>query len=124
MGMLLLKIKWFLQKTFRGYTDIDVANLSIYICRKTLPILKAWIDSERYDFPEEFGSKEKWDETLKEILWAVNETANNTEKHLLFTQARRHGWQSEYLQEKLEENRTRQEKGMELFGKYFMAMGK
>lgn len=115
-------IKWFFQRLFRGYTDIDFADLGIYICKKTLPILKAWINSERHGFPEEFGTKEKWDETLKEILWAVNETANNTEEDLLFVQARRYGWQSEYLREKLEENWARQEKGMELFGKYLPAM--
>lgn len=115
-------IKWFFQRLFRGYADIDFADLGIYVCQKVLPILKAWINSERIGFPEEFGSKEKWDETLNEILWAVNETANNTEEDLLYAQARRYGWQREYLREKLEENWARQEKGMELFGKYLPAM--
>lgn len=47
------KIKYFLQRTFRGYDDLDKWNAGWYIARKAIPVLKA--------FREKFyGTSLKW----------------------------------------------------------------
>lgn len=35
-------VKYFFQRVFRGYDDLDKWNIAWYISRKTVPILKAW----------------------------------------------------------------------------------
>lgn len=36
------KLKYFLQRLFRGYDDLDKWNVAWYIARKAVPVLKAW----------------------------------------------------------------------------------
>jgi len=39
---LYFKIKFFLQRLFRGYDDLDKWNAGWYIARRAIPVLKAW----------------------------------------------------------------------------------
>lgn len=48
------KIKYFFQRLFRGYDDLDKWNAAWYIARKTVPVLKAWRNSNIH------GSSLKW----------------------------------------------------------------
>jgi len=109
------RIKWFFQRIFRGYSDYDMLDYGEFACRKLLPSLKHWVAMERNGYPESVGSKEEWDKILQEIVWAVEETAYGKEEQKYFDVEEPifHGVRKVW---------ERQEKGLELFGKYLGAM--
>ena len=114
-------IKWFFQRIFRGYSDYDFWDFGEFACRKILPYLKKWVAMERHGYPEDVGSFEEWNKILDEIVWAVEETATQKDEDAV------HEKYGGFLTDnraytELEAIWKRQERGMELFGKYIGAM--
>ena len=116
------KVKWFFQRVFRGYSDLDMIDFGDFVCRKTLPLLKKWVAMERLGYPAEFETKEEWENVLKEITWALEETAYNKEESLIFDRWERKEIDTETFHKFMAENWERTDKGMQLFGKYLGAM--
>jgi len=72
------KIKYFFQRLFRGYDDLDKWNAAWYIARKTIPVLKAWRNSNMH------GSAIKWhreDRFGNIIELSVDEVYADSEKN-------------------------------------------
>lgn len=123
------KIKYFFQRLFRGYSDVDLWNYGEFVCKKILPSLKAFIKMERHGYPAEFKNRAEWEKVLQEILWAVEEIAYNkgedkiTDKYFPDSSSRKlTDEEREKMGNEIGEYWERCEKGMELFGKYLPAM--
>lgn len=118
----MLKIKWFFQRLFRGYSDYDLIDYGEFICQKILPSLKAWVAHERYGYPLDFESLEDWNKVLDEIVWAVEETATNRHEHELYENWEKDGLTPDERRGRAQEIWDRTDKGMKLFGEYLGAM--
>ncbi len=79
------KIRWILQKIFRGYSDSDLWNLDYAIAKKVLPMLKAYRKMDRVGTPidvfdepykETYSDDDsnkaikKWNEILDKMIYA------------------------------------------------------
>ena len=116
------KIKWFLQRVFRGYSDYDMIQFYEFLLgKKVLPYLKAWIKSNRNGFPVEFDTIEDWNKVLDEIVWAMEEVVTEKNENRIFDEYAKDG-DKEKFDKALQENWQRAKNGMELFGKYVTAM--
>ena len=116
------KVKWFFQRVFRGYSDLDMIDFGDFVCRKTLPLLKKWVAMERQGYPAEFKSQEEWENVLKEIVWAVEETAYNNEENRIVNEWLSGKLATDVYHKMIDENWKRCNNGMKLFGEYLGAM--
>lgn len=118
------RIKWFLQRVFRGYSDIDMLDFCQFLCKKMLPYVKAWVAMERNGYPASFDTKGEWEEVLGKILWSLEESANwNETETKIFEREREKGASvAEICEGDIAEYWKRYNEGMELFGKYLPAM--
>ena len=117
-----LKIKWFFQRIFRGYSDHDMFNFYEFLLgKKVLPYLKIWVKSKRHGHPVEFETMEDWNKVLDEIVWAMEELITCKTENQIFDEYHKNGDEKKF-RKAIEENWKRTSKGMELFGKYVTAM--
>lgn len=103
-----IKIKYFLQRVFRGYSDDEIYDLSYFILDYVYPRFKEFVKSERHGYPLGF-SKEEWEETLHLIERAFDLKKAEIDGELDFENAH-----------ELEEYYEEMFKGFKLFGEYFM----
>lgn len=115
------KIKWFFQRLFRGYSDIELWNLDDSIIKFTLPRLKAFRDQTQ-GYPSNIDTFEEWQAILDEMIWAMEYVSSDEMPY--WDLKEKYGEETDedgklkYIVEfeKLEE---RARKGFEYFGKYF-----
>lgn len=62
-------IKYWLQRKFRGYADIDVWNLNDYIIRTLKEPIKKFVKEKRLIMVTGLTDKQ-WDKVLEDILWS------------------------------------------------------
>jgi hypothetical protein len=119
-----MNVKWFFQRVFRGYSDIDMADFCQFLCKKMLPYVKAWVALDRNGYPTDIETPEEWEEVLGKILWSLEESANwNKTEDKLFEKMRERGDTFADLDGgEIMEYWKRYQEGMELFGKYLPAM--
>ena len=130
---LYFKIKFFLQRQFRGYDDLDKWNSAWYIARKAIPVLTAmkegfkgtsikWHREDRFgeiieltreevfadkNLPPAF-TEEEWRLILEDIIYAF--------QFILDTDA----IDKEYNEEEYNKNFKRHKRGLKLFSIYYM----
>lgn len=104
--------KWRWQMMARGYSDVDVWNLFVYITRCTLPILRQF-RANHHGYIEELG-EEGWDNALDEMIAAFEEI-DRTDGH---PGDRMDALTGEYWFDRDALKRTRE--GLRLFGEYFL----
>lgn len=75
MRTVTLKIKWFFQKLFRGFSDDELWNLDNTIAKWILPRLKRF-KKDSIAFPAELGIPDKWDEILDKMIWSFDYIVN------------------------------------------------
>ena len=63
------RIKWFIQRGRRGYSDCDTWNMYSYLIRITLPMLR-WLRTNNAGYPGygKASTPEKWDTLLDEMI--------------------------------------------------------
>ena len=71
-------VRWFFQKLFRGYSDIEIWNLDDTLARFVEPRLKKFMD-ETCGFPPDYATFEDWKADLEKMLAAVNWAAHHEE---------------------------------------------
>ena len=71
-------VKWFFQKLFRGYSDIEIWNLGDTLARFAEPRLKKFMD-ETCGFPPDYATFEDWKADLEKMLSAINWAAHYEE---------------------------------------------
>ena len=112
------KIKWFVQRTFRGYSDVDAVNLTSFIVRKNIKPLKAFIrhqEERGMSLPYDFATDPaQWLLVLKKIEYAFDETLLNAIRSDEGTDRR--------VMEKEEADsiKKRVDEGFELYGRYLL----
>ena len=85
----------------------DVFGLDYYLAKKIIKPLRAFRNYDRMSHPAEFKSSEEWQRALDEMVWAF--------EYLLSGE----GIDDDFDFKKLQEDSEREQKGFELFGKYF-----
>ena len=114
----LRQIKWFFQRTFRGYDDCDLWNLDSFIVRKITPAFKAFVKHQKEHgsgCPGTLWDKENEDHCHKWIK--ALETMEESFELILA--------EDDVFFEDIEEyfkNMRKIDKGLKLFGKYFRAL--
>ena len=101
--------KWWLQKKFRGYADIEVWGLDIAIAKFALPRLRALRNLPPMGHPISV-TYEEWLETLDKIIYAMDFIVRDDSGKME---------DEEYLDE---ENHHRVQEGLELFGKFYQQL--
>ena len=117
------KIKWPLQRLFRGYGDNDLWSLDSFIVEKITPALKAFVKYQKehghgcsmdlYDKENEGNECAKWLEVLSKIelsfdlMWAENVATDE--------------WFKKGNEQHIEDSKKIQE-GLDLFAKYFQSL--
>lgn len=117
---LFYKIKWGLQKIFRGYSDIEIWNLDDTIIDFVLPRLKVF-RKQTNGYPPNLGSFEEWEDILDKIIWAFeyyNQDSTYFDLKEKYGDEKTETGRFRYLEE-YEALEERAEEGFELFGKYF-----
>lgn len=94
------RILWWWQKLTRGWSDRDLWNLDDTLAQWLLPRLKAF-QKKTFGHPYGFESEEEWKAAIGEMIWAIERRWSHT---LSVDEV------------------ARQEKGFELFGKYWRAL--
>jgi len=132
---LYIKLKYFLQRQFRGYDDLDKWNAAWYIARKAIPVLTAMRNefhgtSVRWHREDRFGNivelardevfvddgipqslnEDEWRSVLDDIIFAFKYTLDLDNGDAF----------EDYSQEKYEEGLKRQKRGLKLFSIYYM----
>jgi len=116
------EVKWFFQELFKGYSDCDLWGLDYFIVRKLKKPLKAFVEynkKHRHGCPPEFFNTkyknecQKWHDILDEILWSFEHYDMEIEENPYSIDKDK----KQYL-EFLYSHRDKQQKGLELFGKY------
>lgn len=132
---LYFKVKYFLQRQFRGFDDLDKWNAGWYIARKAIPVLTAMRNSfhgtsVRWHREDRFGNivelskdeifvddnipqslnEEEWRAVLDDIIFAFQYTLDldNGDAY------------DNYSQENYEKGLKRQKRGLKLFSIYYM----
>ncbi len=62
------KIKNFIQRGKRGFSDEDLWNLDNYLAELIYESIKAFKESDRMGYPGNFSQAEEWEEVLDEIV--------------------------------------------------------
>jgi len=130
---LYFKTKYFLQKLFRGYDDLDKWNVAWYIARKSIPILLAWrngkimgtairkhienrhgevielSDKELKGEPEAL-SQEQWLSVIDDIIFAFQFVIDEDNIDL------------NYTEDNYKQRYKRHKKGLKLFSIYFTSL--
>jgi len=126
------KIKYFVQRRFRGYDDLDKWNAAWYIARKAIPVLKEMRDDfkgtsikrhreDRFGNIEELSHEEiyhedgfpvsltedEWRNILDEIIFAFQFTLDSDD------------FDGEFSEENYRKNYKKQRKGLKLFSIYY-----
>jgi len=110
-----LKINWHNFKNLwrrwrRGAGCCDIFSLDYYLARKIIKPLKAFRNSNLGSHPSELKSVEEWEKILDEMIWAF--------EYILKDESGVYE-DGKYNHEKTMELYEREQKGFELFGKYF-----
>ena len=63
-------VRWFFQKLFRGYSDIEIWNLGQTLAKFAKPRLKKFMD-ETCGFPPDYATFEDWKADLEKMLVGV-----------------------------------------------------
>lgn len=131
---LYIKIKYFFQRLFRGYDDLDTWNAAWYIARKAIPVLTAmrnkfhgtsikWHREDRHgniieltkdevfadnDIPPAF-TEDEWRAILDDIIYAFKFILDEDDEEIY----------KNYSQKRYEANRKRHKRGLRLFSIYF-----
>lgn len=101
------QIKWYFQKKFRGYADIEVWGLDIAIAKFVLPRLRALRRLPPMGHPIEL-TYEEWLEILDKMIYAMEFIVRDENGQM---------GREEYCSQ---ENHGKVKEGLELLGKYFM----
>jgi len=134
-GGLYFKLKFFLQRQFRGYDDLDKWNAAWFIARKAIPVLTAMKNdfhgtSVRWHTEDRFGnikeltkeevfvddeipsslSEDEWRSVLEDIIFAFQHTLDLDNGDAF----------ANYSQEKYEKDLKRQKRGLKLFAIYYL----
>lgn len=127
------EVKWFFQKLFRGYSDVEIWNLETSLSRPILKKLKAFKNSNRHGYPKDL-TPELWESILDEMINGFTflyEEGGITKEYQDFLNKK---WDSKFNEIKVdvsleeEGNKLREinnkkcedaQKGIELFGKYY-----
>lgn len=121
---ILRKIKYFIQRGRRGYSDEDTWDFDSYLCKIIPPAIREL--KKGTGCPHEFYDKEKkndecwkWKEVLEEIAQGFE--AHDEINHMRYFQMKKEGeyFTQEIDKERLKNLTAKQKRGMELFCKYF-----
>jgi len=115
--------KWFLQRMFRGYSDIDIWNLDNYIEKSVLPKLKIFRENTQAypSIPGECESFEEWQAILDDMIFGIEFGLNDDDwyiEHVLYKK----GEDKEKALELFNRMQSRAQRGRELFGKWLTAL--
>ena len=94
------KIKWFFQRLFRGWSDAELWDLQYHLAKYIYPRLKAFIKSNRMGYLNLDGksTSRQWEDILRKMLESFKKVSGGN-----------------FIEEDVQE-------GLELFGKYFLAL--
>jgi hypothetical protein len=131
-SLLLSKVRYFLQRVFRGYADCDLWNLDLTMSQFIYPRLKAFRDKyakdSSYEKPkvltaEEFSvlPKDKWGNYLIEA-YSSQEWLEILDKMLLAFERVNKQFDYKDPSNGTEEERLRIEEGLQLFAKHFQQL--
>lgn len=95
----------------RGAGCCDIFSLDYYLARKILKPLKVFRNSNIGSHPCDVGSLDEWIKILDEMIWSF--------EYLLKDEPAVYDADGRYNHEKTMALAERQQKGFELFGKYF-----
>lgn len=107
--MRLRRLKHLWQRLTRGFPDSDLWSLDCTIARFVLPRLRRF-RKRNHGYPPEMTSAE-WDDLMDEMIWAFEWMLDDA--HGMFGYEDHNKWQADC---------DRAQKGLEAFGKYFMAL--
>jgi hypothetical protein len=65
------KIKWFIQKTFRGYSERDLWSLDYHLSKLIATRLRAFKEINTHSFATGFKSVKDWHKTIDKMIWAL-----------------------------------------------------
>ena len=103
-------IKNLYQRIRFGGGCCDLYSLDWYLAKKIIKPLRAFSAADKAGYPADLKSGEEWDKILKEMVWAFEYFMSDDGLDLNLTP-------KEYIK-----YAKRQQKGFELFGKYFRSL--
>lgn len=109
------EVKWFLQKLFTGYSDIDRWNAYVAIARYSLPLIK-WTRENKAGIPCRVTEKQ-WNKILDSIIYSLEQCIDDTDDPCYYSKSK-----GDKLTEEIKVYETKVHKGLKLFGNYFKAL--
>jgi len=121
------KIKSFIQRGRRGYSDEDVWSFDHYLCEIIPPAIRqikekgAGCPSEFYDEMKKNDECHKWNEILEEIAQGF-ESAKIIINHdcTVWKESNDGNFEMNTDKEKMEQNSKKMKRGLELFTRHFL----
>lgn len=120
------KVKYFIQRGKRGWSDEDWWQMNTYIAKMMPPLLRR-LAKENYGCPGEFWDEtavnnecHKWTEALEEMAQGFE--AEEILEHRLYkkkVQREDGNWEEEVDRKAMDNAFDKQDKGLLLFAKYF-----
>ena len=114
------RIKMWLQRKFRGYSDNEIWNLDDAIVRFVLPRLKVFRE-QTMGYPVYMGSLEEWQSKLDEMIWAFEFLQSDESPYVelkeKYGDEKNEEGKFRYIEEYKKINK-RYEDAMTMFGKY------
>jgi hypothetical protein len=105
----LRRLKWFWQRLTRGFADCDMWSLDQHLAQIILPHMKHFRAWNLHGYPADFDTAEAWYAAVDEMIWGL--------EWMLDDDAGMFGYRDTW-----QEDSERAQRGLELFGKYFMAL--
>jgi hypothetical protein len=127
---MLKKIKYFIQRGRRGYSDEDIWDFHDYLCSILIPVLKEF-SKKNMGCPGEFWDKEskndechKWSETLEEMSqgFEAAQALMNMQYFKMKKNEENGCWTRENDEEKHKLLTEKYNRGMKLFSENFMSL--
>lgn len=107
--------KWFLQKLFTGYNDLDRWNAYVAIAKYSLPLIK-WTRENKMGTPCRLTEKQ-WNNILDKIIYSLEQCIDDTDEPCYNTKLK-----GDKLTEEIKKYEKKVHKGLKLFGNYFRAI--
>ena len=110
MSDIINKVKWKLQRVFRGYSDCDLWNLDIFLAEQILTPLKAWRKLPLHGYDSSCKSREDWMNHIDKMILSFELVSTDLDVSHEFTTE-----DYKIRQRKIEE-------GLKLFAKHFQSL--
>lgn len=117
----LTDLKWWLQRRFRGYSDLDSWNPYMYIAEKSIKVLKRYKE-DTIGYPPEYNTLEEWKDDVQKMIdafWYFSHDDEVMDK-LIETYGDEKNKDGRLLwMVELDKEYKKAENGLKLFGEHF-----